>query len=75
MYGNHPEVETIGVDSLMVCRDDLSEELVYWITRSLVESLAGLPRSTALDPEQVHATPIPLHAGAARYYREQELFH
>ncbi|HYR41951.1 MAG TPA: TAXI family TRAP transporter solute-binding subunit [Terriglobia bacterium] len=75
MYGNHSEVETIGVDSLMVCRDDLSEELVYWITRSLVESLAGLSRSTALDPEQVHATPIPLHAGAARYYRERELFH
>ena len=75
MYGHHSEVETIGVDSLMVCRDDLPEELVYWITRTLVELRPSVARSTHVDPERVHATPIPLHPGAARYYRERELFH
>jgi TRAP transporter TAXI family solute receptor len=75
MYGHHSEVETIGVDSLMVCRDDLPEELVYWITRTLVELRSTVAHSTHVDPERVHATPIPLHSGAARYYRERELFH
>jgi TRAP-type uncharacterized transport system substrate-binding protein len=26
-----------------------------------------------IDPDQAPATPIPLHAGAARYYREREI--
>jgi TRAP transporter TAXI family solute receptor len=77
MYGNHPGISTIGVDSVMVCRSDLPEELVYWITRALVESMTtSVPVTNAVhqpDPDQVHATPIPLHPGAARYYREREL--
>jgi TRAP-type uncharacterized transport system substrate-binding protein len=27
-----------------------------------------------VDLDRAAATPIPLHAGAARYYRERELF-
>ena len=38
MYGNHPEIETVGADIFLACRDDLPEELVYWITRTLFES-------------------------------------
>ena len=75
MYGDHIEMETIGVDSLMVCSDTLPEELVYWITRTLVELRSGIASATHVDPDRVHATPIPLHPGAARYYRERELFH
>lgn len=78
IYGDHPDVETVGVDNLMACRDDLPEELVYWITRTLFESMPGLARSLPslrqIDLEQIHASPIPLHPGAARFYRERELF-
>jgi uncharacterized protein len=78
MYGDHPEIETIGVDMLLACRGDLPEELVYWITRTLFESLPTLVESlTALrqiDLEHVQASPIPLHPGATRFYRERELF-
>jgi TRAP-type uncharacterized transport system substrate-binding protein len=42
---------------------------------------AALPELGALpmpfrfvDPVQASATPIPLHSGASRYYRERELF-
>ena len=63
---------------MMICREDLPEELVYWITRTLFESLPELVRSLQslrqVDLEQVHASPIPLHPGAARFYRERELF-
>jgi TRAP transporter TAXI family solute receptor len=78
MYGNNPETETIGLDSLVVCRDDLPEGQVYWITRALFESLVGHTGWTRgfqhVDLSQIQATPIPLHPGAARYYRERELF-
>jgi uncharacterized protein len=78
MYGRHPEIETAGVDMLLTCHDDLPEELVYWITRILFESLPTLADSLnairQIDLEHIQASPIPLHPGAARFYRERELF-
>jgi hypothetical protein len=71
------DVQTIGVDNLLVCREDLPEELVYWMTRTLFESLPDLARvhasAKSIDVELAPTTPIPLHPGAARYYREREL--
>jgi TRAP transporter TAXI family solute receptor len=78
MYGAHPEIETVGGDMLLACGADLPEELVYWITRTLFESLPelvnSLPALRQIDTEHVQASPVPLHAGAARFYRERELF-
>lgn len=78
IYGNTSEIETAATDAVMICREDLPEELVYWVTRTLFESLPELVRSLQslrqVDMEQVHASPIPLHPGAARFYRERELF-
>jgi len=78
MYGNEAEIETVGTDMLLACRDDLPEELVYWVTRTLFESLPDLAASYSLlrqiDLQQLSASPIPLHPGAARFYRERELF-
>src|SRR5262245_14901179 len=70
-------VHTIGVDSLLVCRRDLDEELVYQLTRRFFDALPMLSSSQnalrLMDLDQAPATPIPLHDGAARYYREREL--
>jgi uncharacterized protein len=78
MYGNPTEIETVGGDMLLVCRADLPDELVYWVTRTLFELLPeladGLPALRQIDPEHIQASPLPLHAGAARFYRERELF-
>jgi uncharacterized protein len=69
-------VETLGVDNLLVCREDLPEALVYELTKAFFESLPELAAAHAaarlIDPLQAAATPIPLHPGAVRYYREQE---
>jgi uncharacterized protein len=77
-YTNQVEdVATVGVDNVLVCRDDLSDELVYQLTKTLFQSLPMLARSNPaarlIDPDQGPITPIPLHRGAARYYREREL--
>jgi len=69
-------VHTIGVDGLLICRRDLDQALVYELTKQLFTSLQSLSTSGTLglmDLEQAPATPIPLHDGAARYYREREL--
>jgi uncharacterized protein len=78
MYGAHQEIETVGGDMLLACRADLPDELVYWVTRTLFESLPelanSLPALRRIDPDHVQASPVPLHEGAARFYRERELF-
>ena len=71
-------MQTIGVDNLLICLDSLPESLVYDMTRLLFETLPALAKNyvTArmINADQAPATPIPLHPGAARYYRERELF-
>jgi TRAP transporter TAXI family solute receptor len=69
-------VHTIGVDGLLVCRRDLNEQLVYELTKQLIASRQSADASGPLarmDLQLAPATPIPLHDGAARYYREREL--
>jgi TRAP transporter TAXI family solute receptor len=70
-------VFTIGVDNLLLCRADLPEDVVYAFTRRFFEVLPDLSMDRIslrmMDVDQAPATPIPLHAGAARYYREVEL--
>lgn len=69
-------VHTIGVDSLLICSVDLPEPLVHDLTAELFDILPSLPLESSfglMDLEQAPATPIPLHDGAARYYREWEL--
>jgi TRAP transporter TAXI family solute receptor len=77
-YGDHPRISTIGVDSLVVCRDDLPDQMVYAVTRAVFELLVESPNLTRgfqrVDLRRIQATPIPLHPGAARYFRERELF-
>jgi uncharacterized protein len=77
LHGQNEPVETLGAEWLLVCRSDLSEDLVYQLTRTLIEQLPELARdygeAALIDPEQAPAAPIPLHPGAARYYREREI--
>jgi TRAP transporter TAXI family solute receptor len=70
-------IHTLGVHNLLVCRRDLDEGLVHELTGRLFELLPSLVTDQdslrLVDLHQAPATPIPLHDGAARYYREREL--
>ena len=76
--GQGGDVATVGVENLLVCRSDLPDELVYQLTRLFFESLPELAEAHAaaarIDPDQAAAAPIPLHPGAARFFRERDLF-
>jgi uncharacterized protein len=78
-YPNQPEtVKTLGIDRLLVCRGDLDEAIVHDLTRHFIEALPVLTASVRsslrlTDLELTPATTIPLHKGAAQFYREREL--
>ena len=71
------ELDTVGIDALLVCRDDMADEVVYEFTKEFFAALPILAtnnlEATNVDVEKAPATPIPLHSGAARYYREREV--
>jgi len=74
--GLREPVTTIGVDGLLVCRRGLDEKVVYDLARGLFQALPALSfpdGSPFIDVEQAAATPIPLHPGASRFYRERQL--
>jgi len=68
---------TVGMDVLLVCRQDLAEPLVYDLARTLFDSVPQLKKAhasaSAIDPDRGPTAAIPLHPGAARYYREREI--
>jgi TRAP transporter TAXI family solute receptor len=70
-------VVTIGVNGVLLCRGDLDDDTVYRLTKAMYEAAPGSPADQVLahwvDVSIGAATPIPLHPGAARYYREREL--
>jgi uncharacterized protein len=70
--GQHEPIKTLGVDSLLICRKNLDAELVYQLTKQFFAWPEFEPRYPAAS-DLTAATPIPLHPGAARYYREQEI--
>lgn len=76
--GQNGHIETVGVDLIFVCRSDLGDELVYKMLGALFESVPQLlkadPSVGGITLERAPGTPIPLHPGAARFYREKGLF-
>lgn len=70
-YPNQREpIRTLGVDTLLVCRAELDDAVVYAL---LDAYFATRPATTPPNLERAPATPVPLHPGAARFYRQREL--
>jgi uncharacterized protein len=77
-YPGHPgAVATIGVDNLLMARSDLDESLAHDLTARFFGALPSLTGRDGLlrlvSVERAPASPVPLHDGAARFYREREL--
>jgi uncharacterized protein len=75
-YPGANAITTVGVDSLLVCHRALDETIVHDLTAKLFQALPSMSsfrRLRLAELDEAPAAPIPLHDGAARYYREQEL--
>ncbi len=76
--GQTDDVRTMAQPNFLACRADLPDEIVYQLTRTLYENLSylqnihkatvGISLTRAVD-----GLAVPLHPGALRYYREQQL--
>lgn len=78
-YPNQKEdILTIAQPNFLAVRDDVDEEAVYQITKTLYENLPFLnaihKATTAMSLEKaLDGLPMPLHPGALRYYQEAGL--
>jgi TRAP transporter TAXI family solute receptor len=75
--GMDEPVHTLSVDVVLLTRAGLDDAVVRRLTDGLFRMLpqlnAELPFVKGMVPERAPATPVPLHPGAALYYREREL--
>jgi TRAP transporter TAXI family solute receptor len=75
--GQHQPVRTVGVESLLLCREDVPLEDVRRVTEGWMVTFAQLVREGQLaegvTADLASATPIPLHPGAAAYYRSRQV--
>ncbi|MDW8003064.1 MAG: TAXI family TRAP transporter solute-binding subunit [Deltaproteobacteria bacterium] len=73
--GQTEDVPTIAVWNSVVCHKDLPEDLVYKITKAIFENkkmLVDTHKIAEFTSPEVSATksPIPVHPGALKYYKE-----
>ena len=70
-------IRTVGIDSVLLCRDDVPAEDVARVTKDWFLTVSRLVKSgrlgDAVAPALASATPIPLHPGAAEYYRARQV--
>jgi TRAP transporter TAXI family solute receptor len=75
--GHAAPIRTVGIESLLLCSDTVSADKVHQVTRAWFTAARKLTddgeMSDAIGPDFGAATPVPLHEGAKRYYRERQL--
>ncbi len=73
--GQTKEIRTIAQPNFLAVRADVDEDAVYQITKTIYENLPflnaihGATKAMAIE-KAIAGLPLPLHPGAARYYRE-----
>jgi len=79
MYNNRSDVPTFGVSATVVTSSRVAEEDVHTLVKAVLDGLSDFktlhPALRHLDADEMHreSLSIPLHEGAARYYREAGL--
>ncbi len=74
--GQPAPVATVAVMAMLAARADLPDELVYNLTKALWENLDRMKAAHARGGDlsltgALAGMPLPVHAGAERYYRER----
>lgn len=77
-YGLPDAVDTVSVKNHLVVHPDLDEDLAYAVTRVMFEAQRAVDRiSPGVEQPNLGAavftSPLPLHPGALRYFRERHL--
>ncbi|MDW7740497.1 MAG: TAXI family TRAP transporter solute-binding subunit [Bacillota bacterium] len=75
VYSGVAEAQTVSILSMVVCREDLPEELVYEFTKTIFENLEDVHRAHSAGrfvtlESALDWMGIPIHPGAERYFTE-----
>ena len=79
MYkGQEEDVQTVGVPNFLIASATMDEKTAYEITKAMFENLPRLVQAHAAAKgikleNATKGLPVPLHPGAAKYYREKGL--
>jgi TRAP transporter TAXI family solute receptor len=72
--GQTEDLSTVAIRNILVTSAVVPEETVYLMTKSMFEHLDQLvtahKAAAGIDKSLAAVTPIPLHAGAEKYYKE-----
>ena len=75
--GQVAPLKTVGIESVLLCRDDVSPEHVQRVTKDWFITVTRLAKDGRLaegvSASVASATPIPLHVGASDYYRARQV--
>ena len=76
--GQSADVQTVAVGNFLVTHAGVSDEIAYQMTKQLFENLDQMvaAHKAAKDitlKDAIAGMPVPLHPGAARYYKEKGL--
>lgn len=75
--GQTKDIHTFSSPNILAVNEKVDENTAYLMTKTLFENKASLvtisARMTAMDPTSVKDIRIPLHPGAAKYYKEKGL--
>ena len=74
--GQSEDVPTVAIGNFIITQSDVSEDLVYQMTKSTFENLdalvaAHVAAKTIKLENALTGMPVPVHPGAARFYREK----
>lgn len=77
-YGLDSDVLTVSVGAVIIANDNLSEDAIYNLTKSLFDgaedNASAHAKYSELSLEEASAiTSVPYHAGAAKYFEEQNI--
>lgn len=75
VYNGVPEAQTVSILSMVVCREELSEDLVYEFTKTIFENLEDVQRAHSAGvfvtlESALDWMGIPMHPGAEKYFTE-----
>ncbi|QNT68212.1 TAXI family TRAP transporter solute-binding subunit [Defluviicoccus vanus] len=76
--GQTQDVPTASINNLLMTREGVPAEVIYTITKAMFDNLPALTTAHAAAQgialnHAVQGSPVPLHPGAQRYFREKGL--
>ncbi len=73
-YGTDADATTVAVAAMVIVRDDVDEDVVYNITKTIFDGKSSIEHAKANDLDvnfATEVTSVPYHKGAAKYYAEK----